>query len=177
MARWKWWRPPWLRGMGEWFACVTRTEWCLFRFTRSGWLVRSAFGAFPVSDRTGQVECLQVASEEMMRRRIKSDVGVVRAPHADATELLETHPNLAAWLTDPTFEDGVDRPGGWIGLSASAGLFTLLLKDAGERVQLRIQAPCLSRAFALVEDALCDPSAPWMHDSGAFRARQGKSKK
>jgi hypothetical protein len=172
----KWWHPPFARGLGRWYAAISQQGYSLFRYSPSGFLCGVACGDWVAADAAGQVTELQDVMESLMKRRVKTGEGAVVCPHADATELLEQWPSLAAWLTDPTFEDGAPRPAGWMGLSAEGGLFTVLLKDAGERSQLRVQAPSLSRLLDLVEHSLTDPLAPWRHDSGAFQARAGKRK-
>lgn len=95
-----------------------------------------------------------------MRKR-RENKGLNKAPHAQVDELLLKVPDLAAWLTDATFDDGSPRKGGWCALHASGGLLHLLMKDESEGIELRVSAPTAAALLTLANDALVDENAPW----------------
>lgn len=138
----------------------------MVRFARrTGVVIRSLWTPWP-DGLVAQGEAFYQALEEIMRRRQKPGASTAQQPHADATELLERWPTLASWLTDPTFEDGESRQGGWMAVSADSGVFKALLKDQAEGLQINVSAATPRQLLDLVEHVLTDPNAPWRHDRG-----------
>jgi len=169
-------RMPWTSGRQMWYCVVSRELYWVVRYAPSGYAIGSAAGPFEAGDKASQVAELQEVTETLMKRRTKPGEGRPIPPHADYADLLETLPNLAAWMTDSTFDDGSPRLGGWMGLSCRAGSWVALLKDSGESLSLNVSAPTWTMLLALIEHSLIDPAAPWRADQ-AQGAQKSKGKK
>lgn len=164
VGMWRTYRMPWTRGMGDWYCVLTREQYVVTRYTRTGVPVRCLAGRFRSDDGGDQVEQLQDQTELAMKRRPKLTGDVGRTPHASYDDLLESFPNYAAWATDASFEDGEPRRGGWASVWAEGNLWHAVLKDSAEGTSLKIVAPTFLMLISLVEHALADPTAPWRVD-------------
>ena len=171
---WRFWRHPALTVGGLWDVAVCRAGAVLTRSTRKGYTLAARWVAFTAEDTQGQMDQVLDLAEDMMRRRGKAEAGIAYTPHADAGELLERWPTLGGWFTDPTFDDGTERKGGWVGISCRDGLWSALMKDEGEALQIVVSAPSPLQLLDLMEHALTSPTAPWRHDPKAKGGAKGK---
>jgi hypothetical protein len=119
----------------------------------------SAEARFDVIDRLEQ---------SLMKRRIGEGKPLNRAPHADALDMLEKWPLLGSWFTDPTYEDGASRLGGWMSVTARLGHFRATLKEATEGAMLELAAPSFLTLLDIAEGALADPGTLWLADPKPF---------
>jgi hypothetical protein len=139
---------------------------------RDGRVLAAQWVTFQAPDAAGQIVELLDVSEVMMKRRAKVTAGVAVTPHADAVELLERWPTLGGWMTDPAYDDGSERKGGWFCVSCRDGLWTALMKDDGEALQISLSAPSPLHLLDLMEHALTSPEAPWRHFTPAYQAKK-----
>jgi len=173
---WKLWRHPALVGVGDVDAWACETGFVLNRFAkRPGILIRCLWTPWP-SGLEAQGEAFYQALEMIMKRLPKPGVGRPVQPFADATELLEKWPTLAGWLTDPTYEDGSPRIGGWAAINCRDGVWTALMKDQSEGLCIVVSAPSPLRLLDLMEHALTSPEAPWRLDLPKGEGKPRKKK-
>lgn len=166
-SRWRWLHWVGLRGMGEWDVAVSR-EWCsLTRWTRSGYCIARHCFRWSAPDASSQKDQILEEVSKIMQRRKTLSEGIVMTPHGDALELLERWPTLAGWFTDPRFDDGSERDGGWVGVSCWGGLWQAMMKDSNEALMITVTAPTPLQLLDLMEHALIAPEAPWRHDAKA----------
>jgi len=164
---WKVWKCPGLIGLGTWSVYVERSGAVVSRYTKSGLHLGTRYVRFQTADVESQSAEFYGLVENMMKRREKVVSGLALTPHAAGDELLERWPTLAGWMTDPAFDDGSERRSGWFGVSCRDGLWTVMMKDNGEALELLLSAPSPLRLLDLMEHALTSPDAPWRHDPKA----------
>lgn len=175
-VKWKTWRHRVTQGLGDFDLYVCKDGLVIQWYAkRTGVLIRSLWVPWR-GDLGQQWECVYQGLDEVMKRRAKPGADQPRPAHADGGELLERWPTLAGWFTDPTFDDGEPRSGGWAGLSARDGLWVCLLKDAAQGLHTTVTAPTLLGLLDLVEHVLLDPGASWRIDLGHGQPKPRKKK-
>lgn len=148
--------------LGEACVVVVSSAW-FYVWTRARrskrLLLRS--GTFHARERLAQIAELRAVLRGRMKRRTGAAEKGAKLPHAEYSDLLESLPTFAAWMTDSTFEDGTPRQGGWFSVYCRAGTWTFTLNDSAEGLTITLTAPTWTQALSLVEHCLLDPDAPW----------------
>lgn len=145
-----------------WLECRNRLGWrWLSWFERPCWQTETE-----MRNRLSTV--MEVAL--MKRKAVKTEGS--RLQHADPDGLMQTHPQLAEWMTAAAFdgEPGV-RTAPSITIFCLAGEWRAALKDREEGLVMWLSAQGPVELLCLAEEMCQAEGAPWRHDEGP---RDGK---
>lgn len=96
-------------------------------------------------------------------------------PHAPVEGPLKVRPNLAGFLTDSTYEGGVNpREAGTVNFRAFAGAWSVTLRDPSSGTMIRLQVETLENLLDALEAVLSGKHVPWETDNFAKGVKRGK---
>jgi len=140
---------------------------------RSVQLLKFVRGAFPTWD-SGQKALSSVEQLMPIRPASPTGNGGPLPPHANPGKWALACPNLAGYLTDPTWPDGAPRVASRLFITPVNGNWEYTLKEPGTGLLLVVVVEDPDQGLPALEALLSCPNPPWRADPWA---RSVKTKK
>lgn len=142
--------------------------------TRTGYLLPPVVYAFPDGRFITSVNDLaHLFHEGVKMKRPEKQVSDSPLSHAPVDELVSSHPYLAEWLTDATWDDGEKREAPTVTLWAQDGGWRCSLRDRALKRVAWLTAPSLIDLLAMADELLNNPDFRWRNDDD-FSPSKGK---